>query len=220
MYNLILNIMNRIILLLILVVTFSCKDEKKKETEVAVEEVVEKQYKIVKSFTNEDLGTLTKNRVILELAPDVEFTDAVYNLSRNTITESAYLASGLIPVTYASEYRVSLVVKKGANSNLFGLRLTGNYPDRVDAIFDLDKGTVVEYIVSQDFENPMATIEKLSGDWYKCTLSAEVAADNIRIIMGATGEENKVVSWEGKTKTQGSVYFAPSSLTLEELILN
>ena len=83
--------MNKIILLLILVVTFSCKDEKKKETQVVTPVTVEKQYKTVKSFTNEDLGALSKTRVNLEPATDVEFTDAVYNLSRNTTTESAYM---------------------------------------------------------------------------------------------------------------------------------
>lgn len=211
--------MNRIILLLILVVTFSCKDKKKKEIEVAPV-VVEKQYKIIKSFLTEDIATWAKTKVSVEPTTDVEFSEAAYRLSRNTITDPAYFSSGLIPVNYASEYRVSVVVKKGSNNNLFGLRISGLFPDRVDAVFDLDKGTVVDYITSQDFENPMATIEKLPNGWYKCTLSAEVAADNVRIIMGATSAEKSVTSWEGKTEVQGDVYFAPSSITFEELIPN
>ncbi|MDO5975346.1 phage head spike fiber domain-containing protein [Flavivirga jejuensis] len=208
--------MNRIILLLILVVTFSCKDEKKKETEVATK-VVEKQYKTVKIFTSDDLGSWNKNRVNLEPLTDVEFRDA-YRLFRNSVTESAYLTSGLVPVIYASEYRVSVVVKKGTNNNFFGLRLSGAYPDRVDAIFDLEKGTVVDYKTAQDFENPMATIEKLTGDWYKCTLSAEVAADNVRIIMGATSTERNVLSWEGTTESEVDVHIVLSSVTIEELL--
>jgi len=132
--------MKRIILLLILAVVFSCKDEKKKEVEAVIEEVVEKQYKTVKNFLTEDIATLTKTRVSLTPANEVEYISPVYLLSRITNTESAYLSSGLIPVTYASEYKVSVVVKKASNNNLFGLRLTGTYPDRADAIFDLDKG--------------------------------------------------------------------------------
>lgn len=211
--------MNRIILLLILVVTFSCKDEKKKETEVVIEEVVEKQYKTIKSFSSDGLIGWSKTNVTAEPTTDVEFTDAVYKLSRNT-KDVAYYASGSIPITYASEYRVSVVVKKGSNNNLFGLRISGLFPDRVDAIFDLDKGTVIDYKISQDFENPMATIEKLSDGWYKCSLSAEAAADNVRILMGATSSEKKVTSWEGKTKTRGDVYLIPSSIIVEEVILN
>jgi hypothetical protein len=212
--------MKRIIVFLILVVVFSCKDEKKKETEVVVEEIVEKQYEIVKSFLTEDIATWGKTKVSVEPTTDVEFSDAAYRLSRNTTTDPAYFSSGLIPVTYASEYKVSIVVKKGSNNNLFGLRISGLFPDRADAIFDLEKGTVVDYKTSQDFENPMATIEKLSDGWYKCILSAEVAADNVRIIMGATSAERSVSSWEGTTETQVEVYFMPSSITFEELILN
>ncbi len=209
--------MKRIILLLILAVVFSCKDEKKKETKAVVEEVVEKQYKTVKNFLSEDIATLTKTRVSLELADEVEYVNPVYHLSRVTTTESAYLSSGLIPVTYASEYKVSVIVKKGSNNSLFGLRISGDYPDRVDAVFDLEKGEVVDYKTAQDFENAMATIEKLPNNWYKCTVGAEVAADNVRIIMGTTDSTRKVTSWEGKTEAQGSVYVVPSSIILEEI---
>ena len=210
--------MKRIILLLILAVVFSCKDEKKKEVEAVIEEVVEKQYKTVKNFLTEDIATLTKTRVSLTPANEVEYISPVYLLSRITNTESAYLSSGLIPVTYASEYKVSVVVKKASNNNLFGLRLTGTYPDRADAIFDLDKGKVLEYKESQDFEKPLALIEELPNGFYKCTLSAEVAADNIRIIMGATSSKKNVLSWEGKTENKVGIYIVPSSIIIEEAL--
>lgn len=209
--------MKRIIVFLILVVVFSCKDEKKKETEVVVEEIVKKQYEIVKNFTHLDLLNWSKVRVHAEPVLNKELQDVTYNLSRITSTESAYLSSDLIPVTYASEYKVSVMAKKGDNNSFFGLRITGIYPDRVDAIFDLDKGIVVEYIAAQDFERPMATIEKLSNGWYNCILSAKVAADQVRIIMGETSKEKKASNWEGKTETMGGVYFLPSSIVLKEL---
>ena len=206
--------MNRITLLLILVMTFSCKNEKKRETDVVDKEAVEKKYKIVKSFTNDDLINWKKNRVDLIPVTNIEYNDTPYHLLRNTNTESAYLTSDFIPVTYASEYRVSIVVKKGTNTNLFGLRICGTYPDRVDAIFDLDKGKVVEYKTAQDFANPTAVIERLSGGRFSCTLSAEVSADNIRIIMGATSAKKSVTSWEGRTEIQGDIYFSPSSIII------
>jgi hypothetical protein len=209
--------MKRIIVFLILVVVFSCKDEKKKETEVVVEEIFEKQYEIVKNFTHLDLLNWSKVRVNAEPVLNKELQDVTYNLSRITSTESAYLSSDLIPVTYASEYKVSVMAKKGDNNSFFGLRITGIYPDRVDAIFDLDEGIVVEYSAAQDFESPMATIEKLSNGWYNCTLSAKVAADQVRIIMGETSKEKNASNWEGKTETMGGIYFLPSSIVLKEL---
>lgn len=209
--------MKRIIVFLILVVVFSCKDEKKKETEVVVEEIVKKQYEIVKNFTHLDLLNWSKVRVNAEPVLNKELQDVTYNLSRITSTESAYLSSDLIPVTYASEYKVSIMAKKGDNNSFFGLRITGIYPDRVDAIFDLDEGIVVEYSAAQDFESPMATIEKLSNGWYNCTLSAKVAADQVRIIMGETSKEKNASNWEGKTETMGGIYFLPSSIVLKEL---
>ena len=212
--------MNRIILVLILVVTFSCKDNKKKESNVVAKEVVEKQYKLIKNFTIDEMELWSKVRVQLKASKEVEYSEAAYNLSRNSETESAYLSSGLIPVTYSSEYMVSIIVKKGTNNNLFGLRISGVYPDRVDAIFDLDKGTVVDFRTAQDFENPEATIVELSDGWYKCTLSSEVSADNIKIVMGATSAEKSITSWEGKSENQGGIFFVPTSVTIEEVIIN
>lgn len=212
--------MNRIILVLILVVTFSCMDNKKKEPSVVSKEVVEKQYNLIKNFTIDEMELWSKVRVNLEASNEVEYSEAAYNLSRNSETESAYLSSGLIPVTYSSEYMVSIIVKKGVNNNLFGLRISGVYPDRVDAIFDLDKGIVVDYRTAQDFENAEATIVKLSDGWYKCTLSSEVSADNIKIVMGATSAENSITSWEGKSENQGGIFFVPTSVTIEEVIVN
>lgn len=210
--------MKKVILLLVLIVTFSCKDEKKKAIEEAPK-VVEKQYNIVKSFLTEDVLKWSKTNVSIESTEDVNFSDEVYHLSRNTTTKPAYFASGLTTVTYASEYRVSVTVKKGENNNIFGLRISGLFPDRVDAIFDLEKGIVIENKVSQDFENPIATIEKLFDGWYNCTLSAEVAADDIRIIMGPTGADKKVSSWEGETENLEDIYFVPSSIIFEEVLL-
>ncbi|MEP3837385.1 MAG: hypothetical protein ABJM36_07040 [Algibacter sp.] len=207
--------MNRITLLLILVVTFSCKDEKKVKT-IKELQVVEKQFKVGKQFSDTDFLTISKVKVDLAATEEFENGNQVYNVVRATTTEPAYLASQLIPVIYASEYRVSVFAKKGSKGSRLGLRIQGNYPDRVDAIFDLEQGIIVDYKISQDFEKPLATIEKLSGDWYKCAISAEVAADNVRIILGATSIEKDIWEWEGNTKTLCDVNIIPSSLLIEE----
>jgi len=87
----------------------------------------------------------------------------------------------------------------------------------VDAVFDLEKGTLKEVRKAQDFENPNATIEPIGDGWYKCTLSAEVSADNMRILLGPTTEDKTVLGWEGKTQELCDVYFVPSSVIIEEV---
>lgn len=191
----------------------ACKNEKK---ENVITKSSKKKHEVVMRFNPEDFLKWSKTKVSIESVTNN--TDIVYNISRTTNTEPSYLSSGFIPVKYASEYKLSVNVRKGTYSNFFGLRIMGEYPDRVDAVYDLNKGIVVGYKTAQDFENPKATIENLSNGWYKCTVIAEVAADNIRIIMGATDSEMKISSWEGVTKEKGDVNFMPSSMVLEKEI--
>lgn len=210
--------MKKISIFFILVIVLSCKNEEKTQKENNTPETVKKEFKTVKNFTNQDLLTFTKVRVDLESGIDSEYDDDVYRLSRNSNTESAYLSTMLIPVTYASEYKVSIIVKKGELGKLFGLRISGTYPDRADAIFDIENGSVLDYKIAQDFERPLAVIEKLGGGWYKCSLSAKVAADDIRIIFGPTVSEKNVLGWEGKTETLDDVHLRLSSLIIEKLM--
>lgn len=212
--------MNKLILLLILVVMVSCKDEKKANPEKEIKETPKKELVVVKSFTTHELGTWTKTRVDLEPADKSETVFDAYHLSRNTTKESAFLSSSIIPVNYGSEYKVTVNAKKGKVGSFLGLRMSGTYPDRVDAIFDLDKGVVLDYKTSRDFENPLVSIENLGNGWYQCSLTAEVAADNIRVLMGATEANKNVLGWEGKTEKAVDILFVPSRVVVEEVIIN
>jgi len=203
------------ILLLLLIMVFACKEEK---TQAPKELTVKNS--IVKSFSPIDMKSWTKKKVSLDFVAEVEFNELVYHLKRTSKTESAYLSSPPIAVNYASVYRISIIVKKAENTNNFGLRLSGSYPDRVDAIFNLENGTIIDKKASRDFEFAEATIESLTDGWYKCTLKAEVAADNIKIVIGGTDLKRTVISWEGKTENLDDVYIVPSSIVLEEIILN
>ena len=64
--------MNIIIVLLILVIAFFCKDEKKSITEGTLN-FAEKQYNKEKSFASEDLVIWSKGRVNLESTEKVDF---------------------------------------------------------------------------------------------------------------------------------------------------
>ncbi|MCB0437201.1 MAG: hypothetical protein KDD20_00535 [Mangrovimonas sp.] len=204
------------LLLALLMVTFSCKNEKKAEEKVDQPEAPkEKQYELVKKFDARDMLIWTKTRIGCEQTTEVQFSELPYKLSRETQTESSFQSTNLIPVTYANNYKVSVIAKKGSSS-FFGLRISGAYPDRVDAVFDLEKGEVKGVKKGQDFENEDASIEALGDGWYKCSVSANVSADNIRILFGPTAAEKEILGWEGKVEQESSVYFIPSSLTFEK----
>lgn len=211
--------MNKVLVFLILVVVFSCKENKKQQgnTEVDVEKPSSEGAKIIKIFENEDLAIWPKVKVELEPSLIYYADQKAYLVSRGTALEPSYLSSSPVPVTYGNTYKVSLIVKKGENSGFLGLRIAGIYPDRVDAIFDLNKGIVLGPIVAQDFENPKASIKKLDDNWYMCVLQAKVAADNIKILLGATIENINISGWEGKTNKLVSAYIVPSSILVEEI---
>ena len=210
--------MKKIILLLVVATIFSCKKEfKKTEVKQAANEVKQEQFEVIKSFTAQDVITWTKTRVNLDQTTEVEYSDVVYKIERTTKDESSFLSTSLIPVTYGNICKASVIVKKGSDSSFFGFRISGSYPDRADAVFDLETGGLKAVKKARDFENESASIEPLGDGWYKCTVTTEVAADNIRIMLGPTTNEKDILGWEGKTGTTGNIYFAPSSLVVEEV---
>ncbi|HRV56376.1 MAG TPA: hypothetical protein P5264_12655, partial [Mangrovimonas sp.] len=71
---------------------------------------------------------------------------------------------------------------------------------------------------SKDFTNESASIEPLENGWYKCSITAQVNSDFVKILFGPTSAEKDIVGWEGKTSEKTEVYIIPSSLTLEEVI--
>ena len=150
-------------------------------------------------------------------ATEVQSSDITYRIQRATTKESSYLVSGFIPVEYDNTYKASVIVKKGTDCNLFGFRMSGTYPDRVDAVFDLEKGELKAVKKAQDFQNEKATIEDYGNGWYKCTISAQVSTYDIRILLGSTSINKDVSGWEGKTEKLCDVYFVPSSVIIEEI---
>jgi len=211
--------MKRVVFLL-LVVVFACKSEKEKQSGTNNLDATESHFELVKKFIPVDMPKWRKSGVDVEPTNDVVINQIVFHLKRNTNSGSAYYASTPISVTYLNRYRISILVKKGENSSVFGLRISGEYPDRADAIYDLEKGIVIAQSAFRDFENPIAVIESLEDGWFKCMLTADVAADEVRIIIGATDKQRNISSWEGQTETMGDIYFTPASIMFEELVSN
>ena len=140
-----------------------------------------------------------------------------YKVNRESISESSYTAVNGVEITNGEDYKISLVAKKGENSNHLGFRISGVYPNRVDAIFDLDKGSVKGVSQGGNFENEKASITALGNGWYKCELSGSAFAQKIRIIFGSTNEKTRSQSWESRITQKSNIYIIPSSLTVEEL---
>ncbi len=211
--------MKNIILIAVLALTvLACKDEKKskenkvKEVEKPKTELVFIDVPLPEFSLWESIRTdLTKSTTVLFEGIDT------HRLERATIKESAYIRAKNIKVDSSGIYRVSITVKKGESSGLFGLRISGAYPNRVDAVFDLEAGKVKGVKAVKGFENESATINSLDDGWYLCTVTANVAAERVSILFGSTTESRKIVSWEGVTKSKGAIYIVPTSLKLEKI---
>jgi hypothetical protein len=213
-----LNNMNRIITLLItLAFIFNCKSEKKKEKDQVSRAVKVSQSIILPNYILWGLNRLTLVKSELEDSEKPEFL-----LSRTSTLETAYASVNNIPVESGNYYRASIMVKKDdlGVGGFFGLRIIGDYPNRVDAVFDLENGLLKGVADVGEFFKGDAKIEDVGEGWYKCSLIAEVYSKKMKIILGPTSGFGKTITWEGTTKEKPSVYIIPSSLVLEELVIN
>ncbi|MFC0603416.1 phage head spike fiber domain-containing protein [Winogradskyella pulchriflava] len=208
--------MNRIILILLLAL-FSCKNKSKKipdndgnKLDTPIEVVTKIEFAPFPAWGT--VGTEIKE------TSETYLGESVYLISRNKeLTESSYAHTRSIFVEYEMTYRASVIVKKAENGSLFGLRIMGVYPDRVDAVFNLEDGTVKGVQKTRDFESENATIEELGDGWYKCIVSAVVVADDAKIFLGPTKGNENVNGWTIRTPDNCDIYVLPSSLTLEKV---
>ena len=143
----------------------------------------------------------------------------VFSLSRTSTTETAYASANNIPVEIGNYYRASVLVKQDGLGASFGLRIIGEYPNRVDAVFDLEKGLIKGVSDVGTFIKGGAKIEDIGEGWYKCSLTAKTSAEIIKIILGPSSDSNSVITWESANEKIISICIIPSSLSLNELAL-
>lgn len=158
------------------------------------------------------------NRTILTQTGAKFNNKKVYKISRSESTSSSYTIIKNIKVNFGGNYKISLAVKKGNIGNLFGFRIQGEYPNRVDAVFDFEKLKVKGENVAGNFKNVKATMEPIGNGWYNCTLFGKIYAKEVKILMGPTTNERNFSSWEGVTKGQGNLLIIPETLILEEVL--
>lgn len=163
-----------------------------------------------------DVKTWINNNNILTQSNSKRKNKDVYNLSRDNISANAYTVITNNKLNYGRTYSTSIIAKKGKTNNLLGFRTQGEYPNRVDAIFDLDKGVVKDQSIGGNFKDVSATIKSLGNDWYLCTLSGKIMSSNVKIILGPTISEIDTGAWEGLTNKDCDIFIIPSSLSIEE----
>tara|TARA_B000000475_G_scaffold269398_1_gene263312 strand:- start:2979 stop:4811 length:1833 start_codon:yes stop_codon:yes gene_type:complete len=163
-----------------------------------------------------DVKTWINNNNILTQSNSKRKNKDVYNLSRDNISANAYTVITNNKLNYGRTYSTSIIAKKGKTNNLLGFRTQGEYPNRVDAIFDLDKGVVKDQSIGGNFKDVNATIKSLGNDWYLCTLSGKIMSSNVKIILGPTINETDTGAWEGLTNKDCDIFIIPSSLSIEE----
>ena len=151
------------------------------------------------SKKQELLSRNQKNAIIIKRS-NTENTSFAYTNPIDTETEKTYLAS--------------VTVKKSNNSNYFGLRIQGSYPNRVDAIYNIEGGKVKSVASEGLFLNEQASIIRLGNGWFKCFLSAKINGDNVKLIFGSTDNNQNTLSWEAKTEKTEEVMIIPDSTKL------
>ena len=163
-----------------------------------------------------DVKTWINNNILLTQSKAKRKNKDVYKLSRDNISANAYTVITNNRLNYGRTYSTSIIAKKGKTNNFLGLRTQGEYPNRVDAIFDLDKGVVKDQSIGGNFKDVKATIKNLGNDWYLCTLSGKIMSSNVKILLGPTISEIDTGAWEGLTNKDCDIFIIPSSLLIEE----
>jgi hypothetical protein len=141
---------------------------------------------------------------------------AIYEIIRKDNKNASYLKINNLNIDFGNEYMVSFVAKKTESGSLLGLRLQGVYPNRVDAIFDLNNGKVNGTKKQGTFENEKASITPIGNGWFKCTLTAKANVEQLNIFLGPTDNSKDVSNWEGQTATIPGVFLDVDKRLIEK----
>lgn len=195
----------------------SCKEENKNTQDTFIKQQTKTQIKEPLQDVMLPKAEFWRHQEISMIrSSELDSKDTIYSMSREIVTKPAYTAISNLKIFKGSDYELSVKVKKGENSSGFGLRIQSIYPNKMDAVFDLEKGEVIGYTHKGDFYNLHANISNLNNDWYLCSLKGEVLYDKISLVFGPTTNKSSVSSWESKSQTKSDIYIIPSSLKLLE----
>ncbi|MGK0307147.1 MAG: hypothetical protein ACI8RP_000098 [Urechidicola sp.] len=210
--------MKKTILILSLITMCSCKNETKKEEYVGPQIIETKEELRLTVLDTLNLSELSKWKLENIRIDSTNQEVRELTFKRAKVDTPAWVMTNVFDILKGSNYRVSIYVKRNLNVNL-GLRLTGVFPNRADAVFDLAEGKLIGTSSMGDFENEYATIELIDDNWYKCTLTSEVFSDKLGVLFGPTTDENTISNWLSGTLTENEINIMVDSLLLEEISL-
>lgn len=147
---------------------------------------------------------------------DIDFQKRkVFKLTRISRVKPAYARVKAKTIKTSDSIEVSAYVKKGKNDSAFGLRIIGDYPNSIDALFDLTKGELKGTKAKGAFENGTASIILVDKDWYQCKLKVKVITNQIEIDFGPTDVNKPTSGWELKANNLIPVYTTIPILTVK-----
>lgn len=175
---------------------------------------------IAETVTMPDISYWINNKVTLSKTSEIFQNETIYKMARNNTITPSYSVILNTKVNSGKRYKTSILVKSSGYSSYFGLRVQGEYPNRLDAVFDLEKGVVKEASVSGDFEKVKATVTPVGEGWFNCELSGNIKANTIKIILGPTSKDRSSKNWEGIVEGSCETLVIPTSLIIEEVSNN
>jgi hypothetical protein len=134
--------------------------------------------------------------------------DTIFKVKRIDTSHISYGITKYVNTDFFEDYSTSFIVKASKTSHLFAIRIQGEYPSRIDAVFDVLNGNVKGIENTDDFNNGHASIKKLSEGWYQCTLKVKPKTNNFKVIIGIANPNSAILNWESKSETNNSVFIA------------
>lgn len=138
----------------------------------------------------------------------IQMTTTANSLSRSS-TAAAYVNSSILADLPVGSIGTGVVLAKPKSlGNAIGVRLTGAYPDRVDAVFNLTTGTLIGVATGGTYTNVSASIAgpDING-YYLCAVSGMIntTAGNA-LIFGPCEITASYGGWEGGSSVLSDCY--------------
>ncbi|RLD27455.1 MAG: hypothetical protein DRI75_09455 [Bacteroidetes bacterium] len=215
--------MKKIVLVIVLITAFACKEEVKKTeegtdtytpTEIIEEVISEISIPLVDQWDLKGVS-ITETDLLFN-------NQKVYSISRIDEAKTfkyAIAAINSVKIAYeGGKYKISVIVKKGNLGGQLGIRIQGVYPIRTDVVFDLNNQNVKGIFKEEDLTyNEKTEMEDLGNGWFKCSFIAEIYTSYFRLVFGPTDESQQVRIWESLTDINSDLLIIPSSMKIEEL---
>lgn len=143
--------------------------------------------------------------------------ESVFSLTRASNAPGAYIGSNYAPRSIGTHLVFHSRAKAKSVGGLYGMRIQGGYPDRVDAVFDLNSGTV-GFVAGTNFADVAADISGPDNNgYYLCSVNCVVAnSAATSVIVGPTDDLSEY--WEGARVVLSDCYATGFQLEVGDVV--